>query len=318
MNTGSLTKNGTSQRHNAVLRILYWNAGGLSNTKFLELKQSIYSTDADIYFIVEAGLASDNPEYYQSRGYNTKLLKRSRQVASGIIIGIKDSLISDFNIIHEMDETDKMEAVHLKVWKNRKPFNLICLYNPPGNQPNTEILELFLSPNSIFIGDFNCPSTRWGYNSTTTSGKHLEQFLDDNLLDVLDTPPTFLSYAGSLSRPDLIIAHPNMSDKINTTLMDDAGGCGHKAIFTTVRIGNGSDTPKRTPRWNFKKARWNEYKTMTNTLLGNILLHPIPEKAANQVTQVLLKCAHKCVPRGQVKKFKPFWNKTLTDRKSVV
>lgn len=231
MTVGFLTQNGPSQGQDTDLRILYWNAGGLSNTKFLEFKQSIYSTDADIYFIVEAGLASDNPEFFQSRGYNTKTLKRSRQVASGIIMGIKDGIInSDYDVIHEMDETNKMEAIHLKAWKNKKCFNLICLYNPPGNKLYTELLEVLIHPNSIFIGDFNCPSTRWGYNTSTTTGKHLEQFLDDNLLDVVDTPPTFLSFAGSLSRPDLIISHPNVSDRIGHSLMDDAGGCGHRNL----------------------------------------------------------------------------------------
>ena len=120
--------NGPFQGLDTDLSILYWNAGGLSNDKFLQFKRSICQIDVDLYVIVEAGAATEFSEFYQTTGYCSHILPRSRQVASGIIVGIKNNLCSKFEIIHEMQDDDKVEIILAHIWKNNKHFTVIGLY----------------------------------------------------------------------------------------------------------------------------------------------------------------------------------------------
>uniref|UniRef100_A0A6P7FPK9 Uncharacterized protein LOC114329875 n=1 Tax=Diabrotica virgifera virgifera TaxID=50390 RepID=A0A6P7FPK9_DIAVI len=144
-----------------------------------------------------------------------------------------------------MQDRDKLETFQVEVWKNSKPVTLFLLYNPPDNIPALELVEQQIQPSTIIIGDFNSPSTRWGYSRTTNVGKHLEDFLDNNYLDVLNTPPTFLSFRGSQTRPDLVVTHPHITEKTSVTLLDDAAGCGHRTLLVTCKLARDKKTQNR-------------------------------------------------------------------------
>ena len=66
----------------------FWNAGGLNNAKFTDLKTILYQHDADVFIIVEAGESTDFPQFYEVNNFTTHVLRRSRQVASGILVGV--------------------------------------------------------------------------------------------------------------------------------------------------------------------------------------------------------------------------------------
>lgn len=95
-------------RRDTSFRVLNWTAAWLNQVEFLQCKWNVCKTDADIYFIIEAGAAV---EYYPTNGYIINTLKRSRQIASSILIGFKFNIIvSKFTIIHEMGQEDKTNS----------------------------------------------------------------------------------------------------------------------------------------------------------------------------------------------------------------
>lgn len=156
----NITQTSSSQSLDKSLRIIYWNAGGLNDVKFVQFKWSVFKEDVDIFFLVEAGVATENPDFCQMNDYAVITLRRSRQVASGIYVGIKNILPGKFKILHEMSEEDKLEAVLIEVWKNRQHFSIVNHYNPPGNIPSLNEIERTLQRNNTIIGDLNSPSTR--------------------------------------------------------------------------------------------------------------------------------------------------------------
>lgn len=230
-------------------------------------------------------------------------------------IGINTKLTAKFNILHEMEERDKLEAVIVDCWKNKQHFSVVSLYNPPGNVPSLDVIEVTIQPNSLLVGDFNSPSPRWGYPSSTPTGRCLEEMMDACMLDVIDTPPTFLSYARQTSRPDLIFTHPHITEKTSAQLLEDAGGCGHRMLLINIRTDKTGYQNKRVPRWNFKKANWPLYQELTNTALSSSLVTESPDHTIAAVNKAILDCSAKAIPRGQVKTFKPFWNATLSTLK---
>lgn len=74
----------TKTKH--AFKISCWNAGGFTHDKFTELKHTILNQDFDVMGIVECGTATDKEDYLNIPGYQRFLLKRSRQIASGIFV----------------------------------------------------------------------------------------------------------------------------------------------------------------------------------------------------------------------------------------
>ncbi|GIY78088.1 hypothetical protein CEXT_566181 [Caerostris extrusa] len=102
-----------------TLRVLQWNAGGLSQSKRAELLLTLCEKDIDVFTIMEANLTTEKLKYYSFKGYSLYVLEKSRQAASGILIGVKRELTTDFRIIKAMGADNvKSEVEHgcLDIW----------------------------------------------------------------------------------------------------------------------------------------------------------------------------------------------------------
>ncbi|GFY69535.1 hypothetical protein TNIN_498021 [Trichonephila inaurata madagascariensis] len=82
-----------SQGVDNYLCILFWNAGGLNNSKFSELKTNILKLDADIIFIVEADASADATFFYQIPDYSLFLIKESGRIASDISVPLRSKAL---------------------------------------------------------------------------------------------------------------------------------------------------------------------------------------------------------------------------------
>lgn len=309
--------NRPSKDADSHLRILYWNAGGLNSSKLSELKANIAKFDADIVFIIEAGASTDNTCYFQVPDYSLFLIKRSRQIASGIIVYVRNSIASKDTIIHEMNNQDKLEAICIDAWKNGIHFKVIGLYNPPNNLPNLDsIASISNHRNTIIVGDFNAHSTRWNYSTTSVTGKAVEELLDNSALIRISSGPTFLSYAGHTSTPDLALVHANLSPRSALTLEDPVDGCGHRLMYLRIHYKSKEPAPRRLTRWNFKRAQWDKYSKLTDSFVTEDLVDGNPDASAELFVKAMLRAAEKSIPKGQVKNYKPFWCKSLDTLKA--
>ena len=100
------------------LKILQWNAGGLSQSKKTELLLNLVKHNVDIFAIMEANLTAEKLIYYQLNGYTLYSLPKYRQIASGILIGVSNSLCAEFKMVIEMSSSeDKSEILKVNVWK---------------------------------------------------------------------------------------------------------------------------------------------------------------------------------------------------------
>ena len=309
--------NGLSKGPDEGLRIIFWNAGGLNNAKFTELKTILYQHDADVFIIVEAGASTDFPQFYEVNNFTTHVLKRSRQVASGILVGVNKKHASDFYIVHEMEEIDKVEIIGLKIWISGTQYNIFGMYNPPNNKPSFDRLpNTAKQHNSIIIGDFNAHSNRWGYKTANGAGRATEELLDNSNLIRLNSDPTFLSFAGSLSTPDLAMVHSNLSARANLSLGDAHDGSGHRSLILKIAPKKRAPPYRQIPRWNFKKADWGQFCSISNNTITENLIDDNPDKSTDRFVNAVLLAAKRAVPRGQVKRYKPFWNAKLTELKA--
>ncbi|GFV94989.1 hypothetical protein TNCV_1029871 [Trichonephila clavipes] len=241
----------------ASLKVLFWNAGGLTIDKFIELKTVISKEFPDAIDIAESGSSADNMRFFPLKGYKSYSLGRSRQIASRIVIFVKNDLTAEPLLKHAMTSSDSLEAIELRILMLTRQDGAMFKINPVGNL--------------------------------------VEDFIDTNEIDFIENStasPTFLSYRGASSRPGLLLAHPNLTPFVYRHLIQAPGGAGHKIL--PVIISNPGEThAPRVTKWNLKKkANWKKYASLTNTLLGNCLLDLNNDKSLDKIITTILACAN--------------------------
>ena len=297
------------------LRLLQWNAGGLSQHKKTELQRILIKHNVEIFAIMEANKTLNDLSRYQFSGYTIYVLEKNRQVASGILIGVKNTLTSTFNVIKEMGDTsDKLELIYLNVWKAGVHFKIYAAYNPPNNKPNLDAITT--GNKTIFLGDFNAPSKTWGYISTTTIGQIFEDFLDTSNMELVynnTDPPTYIHYSGTGTNPDLLFVSSDISSATSRKVIEDPGS-GHRIVLANIQLPTPNNNCFRSkPSWNFKKANWTSYEVALESELdiNNINFEQHPDKILKQINCVILQNAKKYIPLGRQKRYKCFWNSQL-------
>ena len=58
------------------IRILQWNAGGLTQAKRIELSKILFDHNIDVFFIQEANLTNDQLKYFNFTGFLLNLLPK--------------------------------------------------------------------------------------------------------------------------------------------------------------------------------------------------------------------------------------------------
>ena len=139
------------------LKILQRNTGGLSQSKKTELHLNLVKHDVDVFVIMEKNLTAEKPIYYQLNRCTLYSPPKYRQIASGILIGVSNSLCAEFKIVKEMGSSeDKSEIVKVNVWKKGNNFTIYAIYNPPNNKP--DFTSIHVTSKTVIIGDFNAHS----------------------------------------------------------------------------------------------------------------------------------------------------------------
>lgn len=304
-------------REGVTLRILQWNAGGLSQTKKTEITKTLTDKNVDIFIIVEANVKENSMKYYNFRGYQMHVLPISRQIAGGILVGVKRNIVNQFTALKEMNHTDKCEIIKLDVWKNEEHFKIYGVYNPPNNTPET--LSFDTTKKCILIGDFNAHFPEIGYTDINGAGKEIRDYILSHNVELIynsqDTP-TYLHYNGSTTNPDLLIATTDISSRITRTVKNDPGS-GHRAVLATIKSIRPTPNKEKENKkcsWNFKKANWEGFRMELE-----IRLHPdnfnFNQQTADRNNKKLcaeIMCAAKHnIPRGKIYKYRPFWNEKL-------
>ena len=97
---------------NSSYEIIFWNAGGLTETKATEFENILENNNADLFAIIDAGSFCENNEKLSKffKNFQLKTLKRGRRISSGILVGVKTCLSCQFKIIKEMNDLDKKKS----------------------------------------------------------------------------------------------------------------------------------------------------------------------------------------------------------------
>lgn len=272
-----------------------------------------------MFCIMESNITEENMTFDMNE-YNLHILPKNRQIASGILVGVKCNLTSTFCIVKEMDTSDKIEITKTEIWKNNEHYKIYSIYNPPNNKP--DLTTINIEPKTIIIGDFNAHSQIWGYSTRDGPGKIMEEFINSNTIELVyksSDIPTFLHYNGSLTNPYLLLVSSDITTNTERYVKEDPGS-GHRMIVAKITPTKMKHKTKNTIRstWNFKKAKWNKYREHLDNNINKISIstYKSPDAMNKDIIKIILEVAKKFIPRGKVPKYKSFWNKKLSNLKN--
>ncbi|GFV29095.1 hypothetical protein TNCV_4601271 [Trichonephila clavipes] len=150
----------------------------------------LISQDIDVFIIVEANLSHDSLKLHTFESYCTKILPKSRRIASGILVGVRKGLISDFHEISNLSSYNGAEIIKL-MYEAEETLQSLRLLQP------------------------TCK--RWNYSDLNSAGKVMEDLLIADQMELLYNDsdiPTYLHYNGNGTNPDLTLASADIADDV--------------------------------------------------------------------------------------------------------
>ncbi|GBN03217.1 hypothetical protein AVEN_36791-1 [Araneus ventricosus] len=225
-----------------------------------------------------------------------------------------------FNVFFKFNTTN---TVVVELHFNNFLLNIFICYFPPNDDIEDLLNEWggfnFLNCFNLLIGDFNCKSSSWGYDSDNYRGRKFMEFIASSNLHVCNIfvyGPTFQSTI-NVGFPDLTLISPSIANYVkNWGVLDTETHSDHKYIYFSIEIDNIPETDF------YFKSTYDQNKFMKYIKSH---LDPLREKLKlanntvylndlfNELTSMVQKGAFKTLkkkPKKLEKKFS-FWNEDL-------
>ena len=258
---------------------------------------------------------------FNIRGYQTLKMPREGRTKGGVLILIKNSLAATA-IEEQLDTNQEAEIHRVKFTVDNSVITIYNLYCPSDKRLSLQHMDI-PSENCLVVGDFNSHSTSWGYDVTDPRGDEVEDWqIESNmiLLNDPEDPPTFFSRRWlTTTTPDLAFATDDLSHKTSRKVLSQLGGSDHKPVLLAINLQYRPSSSKTFPRWNYKKADWEMFSSLSNEYCKSIKVDDINiNRATASFNQAILQTASETIPRGARKNYRPYWTEELQELEDEV
>ena len=222
-----------NQRLSHNLRIVQWNAGGLSSSSRAELIAFLSGNHYDLILLQEIHLSSTRkfqiPGYYtlhtdRTFGRQGPVSSGTHNTGGGVLTLIHSDLaFSPVSVssLSSQDPYSNYTCVKVLLSKH-SPLQFLNLYSPPiRNSPSDSRTRTFYpdilpsSPDTFILGDFNAHYPSWDrLIPPNPLGNDLIRWITSSDLEILNDPasPTLLHHStGSRSSPDILLASASLA-----------------------------------------------------------------------------------------------------------
>lgn len=284
---------------------LQLNIEGISKDKSEFLSKLCHEKSVDIILLQETHTATDEQLVNRGTIPGYTLVDSLNSAVHGNATYIKNAITNFKRICKTV-----FEDVSIIVTKVNE-LTISNIYKPPNATWPINFPFCHAHP-SLYIGDFNCHHTSWGYEENNTNGTLLSNWIEAHDLylhhDAKDRKSFHSARWKRDYNPDLCISSTDHNSvPLNTVrkVLNDFPRSQHRPVLITTGIEILSTSSLNKPRWNFQKANWLEYSKLVNRHLRWI--PPNPENFKRFVG-VIKSAARKTIPRGFRKDYIPCWS----------
>ena len=298
------------------INILHWNAEGAYNKK-LPLAQRLKKEEIHIACLQETHLKES--QRFSMRGYQVYRQDREGRSKGGVAILVKNCIpAQEFTI----DTNDQAEIHGVDIKVDNQQMRIFNVYCPPAKELSLDLMDI-PEDQCLIVGDFNSHSEAWGYAEADRRGEEVEDWQIEKNLLLLNDPddlPTFFSRRWLTSTtPDLAFATNDVSRKATRTILEQLGGSDHKPVKISIDMNFQPHQAKGLPRWNFKRANWEKFATLSDWYAEGIRnKQEHLNKKVRTLNQCILKAARESIPRGARKNYQPYWTEELQQQEDDV
>ena len=264
------------------LRILQWNAGGLSSSCHAELIVFFSENQFDLIFLQKTHLSATKkfqiPGYYTLRTDRT--FGRQGHVSSGthttggdvLTLIHSDLAFSPVSVSSLSSQDPYSDYTCVKVLLSNHSFlQFLNLYSPPirstpsDSRTRTFYPDILLnSPDTFLLGDFNAHHPTWDrLIPPNPLGNDLFCWITSSGLEILNDPasPTPLHHStGSRSSPHISLAPASLAPHCEWRTLPGLGS-DHLPIEIVISLSPVPHPNTRIPKFNYKKASWDVYQS---------------------------------------------------------
>ena len=175
-------------------------------------------------------------------------------------------------------------------------------------------LPVFPHP-CLYAVDFNCPHVDWGNDANNTDGECLGGWASTNNLALLYNPKDAASFhpgrRNTTTNPDLAFVNIDSDSRLpdRHVLEKFSRSQDLPSPITPPRFARPVPS-KPVKRWNFRKAKWSHYITLTNKLARALPLPDLSdmEQEYQCFCNAISTAAKKCIPGGRPNNRVPCWD----------
>ena len=193
-------------------------------------------------------------------------------------------------------------------------YKIVNNYKPPPTLLQAFDLPVFPHP-CLYAGDFNCLHVNWGYNRNSADGECLVAWANANNLALLHNPKDEASFHSGRwntgTNPDLAFTSVGPDSRLpDRRILEKFPRSQHRPSLITPPRLSLPIPGMPVKRWNFRKANWSHYISLTNKLARSLL--PPDSMDMDQAYQdfcnAISTAAKKSIPRRRRNNYIPCWD----------
>lgn len=287
-------------------RIMQINIEGISRSKGEVLSKLLKDHCVDVVMIQETH--TDSMESLQNRGkvpgYSIVMAENSN--VHGIPTYVRNDILCSVNDV-KSTSCNGIYTCTIRVGE----MYMTNVYKSPVVQWPDSVLNIFPHP-AIYAGDFNSHHQEWCYDDNDSNGELLVDWASRNsfqlVFDAKDEP-SFYSQAHQRGyNPDLCFVSTEKEEfplQVSRSVLCRFPNSQHRPIIYSIGLSIPVIKSIPKPRWNFRKAKWDEYeKNLDDTIR---FISPTCENYEKFV-KLMINTGKKSIPRGYRKDYIPCWN----------
>ena len=304
------------------LKILQWNADGVSSSRRAELLAFLSGNLYDLIFLQETHLSSTKkfqiPGYYTLRtdrtfGRQGHVSSGTHNIGGGVLTLIHSDLaFSPVSVSSLSSQDPYSDYICVKVLLSKhSPLQFLNLYSPPiRSTPSDSRTRTFYpdilpnSPDTFTLGDFNAHHPTWDrLIPPNPVGNDLFRWITSSGLEILNDPasPTLLHHStGSRSSPDISLAPASLAPHCEWRTLPGLGS-DHLPTEIVLPLSPVRHPNTRPPKFNYKKASWDVYQSYIAEHLPSLDVDALNiHQAARSFSLFLVEAAKASIPFGRV------------------
>ena len=308
----------SSRPNRNKLKVFYVNARSLRN-KFSDLEEIAFTENYDVIGVTESWLNIEVRDYlaeYKIPGYITFDKSRVNKQGGGILFYVKASLNP---VILSKPIITNVDTLFLLIKNNYgRKLVLTLIYRPPAqtvqidNDIFYQISEISDTYDTVILGDFNLPVTKWGGSLTSHHGHDLYNNLKESSLFQFVQEPTRDNHVLDLvlATKEELIENLHVGDEFSTS--------DHREISFSISFTAGELKESKEKVPDYRKANFRKLNSLLNEIDWSQLRTTYDINIQWKIfTHIYSKAVQECIPtknRRPMHNTKPkWWNKEIAE-----